>query len=153
MSKYRTLDSEMYALTSRMDSLGEGALGDSDSFLGFGWPTMDGQYQQAKWAYHNWDELVTRFALIPSNKDIRDITGETRVSVMDPITGMRETRRVIKPFAQFITTNYERADRKMTRSLERVTERGYRPAHDSEDTVEGQKDSVRVWGYKKSMRV
>jgi hypothetical protein len=145
MARYSSLNATLETLDERLKML---EVKDKSHFLGFSWPTTDGLHTREKWMYNNWDELIERF-VDESPVHVTDITGDVRLTVIEPITSIRETRYVTKEFSRFVQAKFQRANEQRNKEKEMYTEKGYKASHKDDDVRPGSgKDTGRKWGYK-----
>jgi hypothetical protein len=139
MARYTSLNATLETLDERLKML---EVKDESHFLGFSWPTTDGLHVEEKWVFNNWNELIQRFIDV-SPIPVKDITGPVRLTVIEPITSTRETRRVTADFSAFVHDMFQRENRKRYKQKELFTEKGHKPSDRFEDYMKGKK-----WGNK-----
>jgi hypothetical protein len=148
MARYSSLNATLETLDERLKML---EVKDESHFLGFSWPTTDGLHMKEKWVYNNWNELIER-VVEESSVPVTDITGSVRLTVIEPITSIRETLRVTEEFSRFVQVMFQRANEKRIKEKEMYTERGCKPSHKDDDARPGSgKDTGREWGYKRKL--
>jgi hypothetical protein len=146
MSHYNCLKTTLQSLEEQVQSL------EDAPSLEMRWPNTNGSNDKEKWIYCNWDELTENFFSLPENKKLNDIRGDFSLTVIDPITSMREKRRVRQSFYDFTAEEFSKANRRRIRVLEKITERGYKSKHANDDTIHGKKDTERLWSLIKRGR-